>query len=313
MSRHLRACVRVAFTLIELLVVIAIIGVLIALLLPAVQRVRETGNRVQCANNLKQIGLAFQNHMSIVRYFPDGGEEWEDARTKSPTTGSPTITPDQHWGWAYQILPYLEQQDVWMNPSDTVVRSTLIKLYFCPSRRAPMLVHDDRYGNSAMLDYAGNGGLGTTEPHTGSPGNGFNGTVVRRPGGSDLRSPQIWIGEITDGASNTILVAEKRMHTYLLGQNQSDDDQGYVCGWDQDEIRWAIDPPAQDSRASKWEQATAWQFGSAHAGAMNAVFADCSVRSIRYDIQSNTNSSNLGVWQRLCIRNDGLPVGSEDF
>jgi prepilin-type N-terminal cleavage/methylation domain-containing protein len=306
-----RSRTRTAFTLIELLVVIAIIGVLIALLLPAVQKVRETGNRVVCANNLKQIGLAFQNHMSIVRYFPDGGEEWEDSRTL--VNGSPTITPDQHWGWAYQILPYLEQRDVWAHPDDKVVRSTLMKVYFCPSRRAPMLVYDSRYGHSCMLDYAGNGGMETTEPHSGSPGNGLNGTVVRRPGVNAGRSVQIRISEIPDGASNTLLVAEKRMHTYLLGGSQADDDQGYVCGWDQDEIRWAFDPPAQDSRSPKWEQATAWQFGAAHFGAMNAVFADASLRTIRYNIQSNNSTANLGVWQRLCIRNDGLPVGSEDF
>src|ERR1700687_3336092 len=131
---------RRGFTLIELLVVISIIGVLIALLLPAVQRVRESGSRVTCANNLKQIGLAFHNHMSVVGYFPDGGEQWEDARTAGPA-----VTPNQHWGWAFQILPYIEQKDLWAYSDERVVRSTLLKLYFCPSRRAPMLVFDSRY------------------------------------------------------------------------------------------------------------------------------------------------------------------------
>src|SRR5713226_5137815 len=136
---------RRGFTLIELLVVIAIIGVLIALLLPAVQKVRETGNRVVCTNNLKQIGLAFQNHHSILGIFPDGGERWDDLE---PTrlNGGPVMAPMQYWGWAYQVLPYIEQKDVWVQSTGRAIRSTLIKAYFCPTRRAPMLVYDDRYG-----------------------------------------------------------------------------------------------------------------------------------------------------------------------
>jgi prepilin-type N-terminal cleavage/methylation domain-containing protein/prepilin-type processing-associated H-X9-DG protein len=302
---------RPGFTLIELLVVVAIIGVLIALLLPAVQKVRESAARVQCANNLKQIGLAFHNHLDTYGYFPDGGEEWEDSRTF--LKGMPAVAPQQHWGWAYQILPYIEQQAAWANPSDQVVRSTLMKLYFCPSRRAPMLVYDSRYGHSAMLDYAGNGGTALTEPHSGSAGNGRNGTVVRRPGGSPDRSQMVTPAVIIDGLSNTLLVGEKRMHTPLLGTNTPDDDQGYVCGWDQDEIRWALNPPDQDSQASIWNQDTAWEFGSAHENGMNAVFADGSVRVIRYDIQSTKPPATPGVWQRLCIRDDGLPVDSGDF
>jgi|SRR6516164_452339 prepilin-type N-terminal cleavage/methylation domain-containing protein len=309
---------RRGFTLIELLVVIAIIGVLIALLLPAVQKVRETGNRVTCTNNLKQIGIAFQNHLTILGIFPDGGEYWNTDR--SWANNGPTLAPNQYWGWGYQILPYIEQKDTWTHPDQGYLRTVLIKAYFCPTRRAPMRVHDNRYGDSCMMDYAGNGGMdpARTEPRAGSPCNGVNGTVVARPGrrpDGTIRTTteSIRISTIKDGASNTLLVSEKRMNLRFLGQNQSDDDQGYVAGWDHDVIRWAYRPPQPDGNQQDWTDNERWQFGSSHFGAFNGCFADGSVRTIRYDVQSNPDPQNLGIWQRICIRNDGLPISSQDY
>src|SRR5205814_9539470 len=108
---------RTGFTLIELLVVIAIIAVLIGLLLPAVQKVREAANRTRCQNNLKQMGLAFHNHADAYRFLPGGGYQHDVLRTWVDTARTvPAIAPKQQWGWAYQILPFIEQDSLWRTP-----------------------------------------------------------------------------------------------------------------------------------------------------------------------------------------------------
>jgi prepilin-type N-terminal cleavage/methylation domain-containing protein/prepilin-type processing-associated H-X9-DG protein len=300
---------RRGFTLIELLVVIAIIGILIALLLPAVQKVREAANRAQCANNLKQIGTAFHNHHDTYNFFPDGGELWSSSRTFA-AGGLPQTAPNQYWGWAYQILPFMEQDPLWRNPDNALVEETPISSYFCRSRRAPMVI-----SGRAMLDYAGNGATDETKDpgDTGDWGwgNGKNGTVVRRPNQTPTRTLSIRIETITDGTSNTLLAGEKCMRSDLIGHSQPDDDQGYTAGWDRDEIRWAVEAPAPDhiGAASEYDH----RFGSAHPGGFNGVFCDGSVRFIPYTIQSrfdpsDPNPNDLGVWQRICIRDDGVPV-----
>jgi prepilin-type N-terminal cleavage/methylation domain-containing protein len=328
---------RTAFTLIELLVVIAIIALLMALLLPAVQKVREAANKMICANNLKQIGIAFHHYHNDYNMFPTGG--WSDAifGASRRTWGSGSITPTgspayghfQNWGWAYQILPYIEQQQLWQNTSDDVVVGTTVKTYFCPSRRNPTAFFTTKYNRiGAMIDYAGSAG---SAPTTRSSSVQVSGLVIRSASPTNNNSLakqqgiQLTQGGIPDGSSNTLIGGDKRMNTHWLGQQQGDDDQGYCSGYDPDVIRWCR---IQD-RIEAWSGNRDYQpgrdvkfvdpdignarfltFGSSHAAGFNGLMADGSVRTILYTIDWqpmvawNNYTVPLGVYQKLLIRND---------
>src|SRR5687768_12080686 len=143
---------RKAFTLVELLVVIAIIGILVALLLPAIQSAREASRRTTCSNHLRQLALAFHTHHSAHRFFPSaGGPDWQWHMTYK--NGRPAVAPLQHGGWGFQILPYIESDAVWRGgdgktdmEKSILAISTPDPLFFCPTRRAPeVIVAQDWY------------------------------------------------------------------------------------------------------------------------------------------------------------------------
>src|SRR5438132_6404215 len=121
--KKLRLWRRIGFTLVELLVVIAIIGVLIALLLPAVQKVREAANRTQCANNLKQIGLAVHNFHDTYGVFPTQGGWWYTGPSYD-STGVAYGYKYQTAGWGFQILPFIEQDNLYKQPNIFPVGAT---------------------------------------------------------------------------------------------------------------------------------------------------------------------------------------------
>jgi prepilin-type N-terminal cleavage/methylation domain-containing protein len=125
------------FTLVELLVVIAIIGILAGLLLPAIQAAREAGRRTQCKNNLKQIGLAIQNHVNALGAFPTGGAGVYPKIEHYVANGKPYGPHKQGLGWAYQILPYLESGALQGLVKQDQLQAATIPLYVCPSRRSP--------------------------------------------------------------------------------------------------------------------------------------------------------------------------------
>src|SRR5580765_7568040 len=115
---------RSGFTLIELLVVIAIIAILIALLVPAVQKVRDAAARTQCINNLKQIGLAIHSHHDTYKCLPTGGTiPWDPVSLSA--SGAPETAPLQQASWCYQILPFIDQQNTYRQTSNPYTLSVL--------------------------------------------------------------------------------------------------------------------------------------------------------------------------------------------
>lgn len=282
--------VRRGFTLVELLVVIAIIGILVALLLPAVQSAREAARRMQCGNNLKQLALAFHSHHAAHSMFPSGGRDWTYHMTY--INGRPALPPKQNGGWGFQILPYIEAEAVYLGGSATtdVDRSILAistpnQAFFCPSRRQMEVVvaacwyqnpnSGKTYGH-AKNDYA----AGSLDTATGFP-NGVG--------------PVTWveasrIDDIRDGTTNTLLLGEKRINLMFLGQMQANDNEGYTCGWNHDVERYTNREPLADFRdpgGSGGED----RFGSSHPGGMNIALCDGSIRFIGYSVDLNTFSA----------------------
>ncbi len=312
---------RLAFTLIELLVVIAIIGILIALLLPAVQKVREAANRLQCQNNLKQIGLACHHHLDVYDFFPHAGANPYDASAPVFTApGMPASGVSQYAGWAFQILPFMEADNAYHGGGGSTIQQCRInavgtphKFYFCPSRRAPMvLVYPSSraptwFNNvvqggpappsvrTAMIDYAGS-----------NIDDGNISTGIIRPIGNP--GFPVRAANVTDGLSNTLLIGEKAMFLPNLGQLQPDDDQGYTVGFDHDAMRQTNIPPSPDYKDDDPTGTNAYvgAFGSSHPASFQAVFGDGSVHGIPYDI-------NPVVFRYLGNTQDGQVIAGDIF
>ncbi len=203
-----------AFTLIELLVVITIIGVLIALLLPAVQAAREAARRMSCSNNLKQIGLALHSYHQAIGTFPAG-------YISAVGSGGPADDKGPGWGWAAQLLPYLEQsglhdrirfdKDI-TDPTNAAYRTTVLPLFLCPSDGGdktftvagsnPVLVGHSNYvgvfGNPEITDDPGYLLPESTYPERGPTHQGMF-----------YRNSGVRMADVTDGASNTLFVGER--------------------------------------------------------------------------------------------------------
>jgi len=233
---------RRGFTLVELLVVIAIIAILIALLLPAVHAAREAARRTQCLNHLKQIGVAFFSHESAQGHLPTGGWSW--AWTGDPDRG---FGEEQTGSWPYNILPYIEQQDLHDMGSDgkpdvvthrqkveaSLAATTPVAVYHCPSRREAKLypgywkLESPTSGPKnatnteliAKTDYAVCAGSVKVEFRVVqqlnatwlSPEEDAKNNNTEPPGGVCFQRSMIRLTEITDGTSKTYMVGEKFM------------------------------------------------------------------------------------------------------
>ncbi len=288
-----------AFTLVELLVVIAIIGMLVGLLLPAVQQAREAARQMQCGNNLKQLGLASLNFESQTKHFPSAG--WTGNWAGDPDRG---LGKKQPGGWTFSILPFLEQNALFMygsnnNPSEpdrakiTETNRTPLPVFICPSRRAckiypagnPPTSNCNSATELAKGDYASNYGETDAVNTSGIPGSYANadkgtGWVNQAYNGVMISASEITIGEIRDGTSNTYLVGEKNKNPDRYEISCCCDDSGVFSGADPDNSRATTLPPTQDRCGYVPRQ----QFGSAHAGTLGFVMCDGSVQRISYSI-----------------------------
>ena len=308
------------FTLVELLVVIAIIGILIALLLPAVQAAREAARRMQCKNHLKQIGLASHSFAESLGTFPGYGAEAGMFGVANPESIDFDETgidrESKYYGdgnWMMQIFPYMEDRSlatmmeeiVLYDPDKTYNKGNLTTLEIaairtpvptmnCPSRRPAIAYPIVEFPGRAAGDRALRrfGPLGARTDYAMNGGSLHGPPPLNQPDRDDIMSNDgIWAVEkrvkfkdISDGTSTTYLVGEKIMDPleYITGRDSLDINPMVGGDIPNNYVRLAGTeaPPAQDSGACE----SCHQFGSAHAAAWNVVMADGSVRSIAYSM-----------------------------
>jgi len=321
-----RAQRRGAFTLVELLVVIAIIGVLVALLLPAVQVARESARRMQCSNNLKQCPLAAHGYHDAYNVLPPGRLDHRGGLT-----------------WAVQILPYMEQDNFFKQWDITrlyydqgtnvtagdAIRRNPVKTYRCPSRSRTLAISitgdtpdtpfsgarsPPDYYTGAVSDYAACIGNDTTPESSGIAGEGGNGAfsvalipwIYVRPvvsgGPPGILGPQksmTRFGNITDGLSNTLFFGEKHVRNGQFGNGNSEGDGSVYNG---DILAFASRPAGRfNPLALGPTDRFRTQFGSYHPGVCQFAFGDGSVRAIPVNI-------SLTILDVLAIRDDGTPI-----
>jgi prepilin-type N-terminal cleavage/methylation domain-containing protein len=309
-----------AFTLVELLVVIAIIGILIALLLPAVQAARESARRSHCNNNLKQMSLACHTYQDAHKQYPTAGRQDYGGGRDANALLSPA--PLQWWNWRYQILPYIEQSQTHELTTTGEVRLTPIRTFFCPSRRPQTIV-----GAVIVADYAGNSGTNWCPANQIDT---WNGVII--PGmlnNINFKLEPITTSKILDGSSNSLMLGEKYVSTdHYSTVLQWGDNESWAWGNSWGHTRNANQQPRQDSKHGPTTIGTPpanaaaagvcgpWGLGASggyydywgapHAAGFQAGMADGSVRTIRYNIA-------MQVLRAISHRADGQTVGSSEL
>jgi prepilin-type N-terminal cleavage/methylation domain-containing protein/prepilin-type processing-associated H-X9-DG protein len=271
---------RHAFSLVELLVVVFIISVLIALLLPAVQRVRDSAARAQCSNNLRQLGLALHHYHNVARVFPPG-MRWQKGKDPMPASS-----------WLTQILPYVEQQPLWLVTQDAYRQSpspfknpphgglgTVIALFVCPA---------DGRGSAAQLAQREKLMVALTSYL------GVEGKDVTTNDGILFRDSHVRTTDVTDGLSNTLLVGERpaspdfQFGWWYAGAGQSFTGScDMVLGVQEQNLSptmtGACPPGAYRFAPGKFDNpCDMYHFWSPHPGGAQFLLADGSVRFLVY-------------------------------
>ncbi len=333
------------FTLVELLVVITIIGILIALLLPAVQAAREAARMTQCRNHLKQIGLAVLEHEQINGHFPTGGWGWSWGGA-DPDRG---FGLKQYGGWIYNILPYLEQQplhnlgtgltDAQKSTLSGQRNVTPLEVLYCPTRRAVNVYPNpkenapnfpfyggDRTAVNARTDYCASSSsmdanISKAEtdipyvPQSVAQGDSptFPWLSYSDHNGIVFPRSMVLAAQISDGLSNTYLAGEKYLtpDNYATGMDDGDNHVYCMGATNNDVCRWTYYDPVTPANSyyPMQDQSgfTDWyRFGSAHGSGFNMVFCDGSVQTINYTIDPLVHSC-------LGNRADGQAINAKGF
>jgi prepilin-type N-terminal cleavage/methylation domain-containing protein/prepilin-type processing-associated H-X9-DG protein len=310
-TRHPALNRRGGFTLIELLVVIAIIAVLIGLLLPAVQKVREAANRSKCSNNLKQIGLGLHNYHDVNQKFPSGYLDH----------GNGIWTPDSNEStWITHLLPFIEQDNLYRmanfsapfgidGPNDPVM-SAFIPMFKCPSDLEVGIVGGAWGKNWARGNYVGNNGIGPMLSITKAPYQPER--SVKSPGVFMIDS-QVRIADIPDGTSQTALVSEvikspgedwRGVMHYPEGplyQHNNTPNSPIPDEFRQQFCLSIPEAPCIGTYTSYDTRKVILAARSRHPGGVNLLLADGSVRFV-------DNGINLPTWQALSTPKGGEVV-----
>jgi prepilin-type N-terminal cleavage/methylation domain-containing protein len=279
---------RRGFTLVELLVVIAIIGILVALLLPAIQAAREAARRTQCANHFKQVGVAMQNYVAAKKVFPEGTRLW-----LAGTCSKPKNSPSggyRGWGWGNSILPYMEEGDLYnlwdldRVPNDLPSPGTNFKIgarfvenYLCPSetqRELTGMTGSGTNGTHPDEDWALSNMAGVADSVDWT----CDGSEPRLDGNGMLfNDSRVKFQHIEDGSSHTLLVGE------AIGMGPGTF-QGFTwVTWDILHTRNGINTAVLRRPPSPWDLA-GMSFSSFHPGGCHFVNADGSVHFINETI-----------------------------